>query len=390
METTIPRKKRKRRRRIILLSIIGVFVIFRLVLPSLVLRYVNNRLSNLKEYYGHVEDIDIHLYRGDYVIKNIKIIKRNKATKDSIPFFTSEKIDFSIGWKGFFKGSDVGEVLLTKPIINFVRGAHKNEDLKADTADFRKLFDALMPLKINNFEIKQGELHYLDRTISSKLDINMQNINAKGTNLSNVKGLVSEMPAKLIGSGDAYDGKFSLNLKFNPKAIKPTFYINTKMRGMNLVLLNDFLRAYADFDVKKGNLDVYAEFEAQDGSFNGYVKPILTDLKIIQWNKEEGNLSQILWESLIGLGAEVFQNQIRGELSTKIPVRGTFKNPKSKTLEAVLSMIKNGFIFSIKPTMNDGIDVSKNKAEKSSRKKESITKRQNKKDIRRKKRIEKN
>jgi len=41
----------------------------------------------MEEYYGHVEDIDIHLYRGAYVIKDMKILKRQKKIESQNSFF---------------------------------------------------------------------------------------------------------------------------------------------------------------------------------------------------------------------------------------------------------------------------------------------------------------
>lgn len=358
-------KHRRKRRWIILFSVIGLLIIFRIYLPTIVLRYVNNKLANLTEYYGHVEDIDIHLYRGAYVINEIQILKRDKKTKDSIPFFNSPKIDLAIEWGALFKGKLAGEIKLKKPVLNFVKGAHKGEDVKADTADFRQLIDALMPLTVNEFEINNGEVHYIDLYASPKIDIYMKNINAKGSNLSNVEKSKKVLPATLIGTGDAYEGKFRLDVKFNAMAIQPTFDLTTEMRGMNLVLLNDFLRAYGNFDVKKGKVGVFAEFAAKEGKFGGYVKPIMKDLDVVQWNKEEGNVPQILWESLVGFGAEVLQNQPKEQLASKIPISGTFENPDVDIWRAAAYILKNAFIQALKPAVDHSININKLEEKKS-------------------------
>jgi hypothetical protein len=44
-----------------------------IVLPPVVLHYVNKSLDELNGYRGHVEDIDIALIRGAYTINNIYI-----------------------------------------------------------------------------------------------------------------------------------------------------------------------------------------------------------------------------------------------------------------------------------------------------------------------------
>ena len=124
-DPALKKARRNKRRWIIFISIIAVLIIIRLILPFIVLKYVNKTLANLKDYYGHVEDIDIALIRGAYQINDIKITKKDSSSQklDSIPFFTAREIDLSVEWKAIFKGSVVGEIFVEDPVLNFVKGA---------------------------------------------------------------------------------------------------------------------------------------------------------------------------------------------------------------------------------------------------------------------------
>ncbi len=358
------KRRRKRRRRIIWWSIIGVLIMFRLMLPYIVLRYVNNKLANLEEYYGHVNDIDIHLYRGAYEIKQIQIVKKvPKGGKvDTIPFFKSPSIDLSIEWSAIFDGAIVGEISVEKPVVNFVKEKHKGEDVKADTADFAGLVDDLMPVTVNRFDIHNGEVHYRDLEASPKLDLALKSINITATNLTTVVDKDQLLPAKLKGTAEAYEGKFFLNVNFDGLAKVPTFDMNTELKGLNLVLLNDMLREYANFDVKKGRFSLYGEFAAKDNKFGGYVKPFLEDLDVVQWNKQEGDLKQILWESVIGSTAEILQNQRTDKLATKIPINGTFDNTKINKWYAISYVLRNAFLHAIRPSFDNSINIHNLKA----------------------------
>ncbi|TSJ42299.1 DUF748 domain-containing protein [Fluviicola chungangensis] len=358
------RKKRKRKRRIIWLSIISVLVIFRLILPYIVLKYVNGKLENLEEYYGHVEDIDIHLYRGAYEIRDIRILKKVEKTgkigeKDTIPFFKSPSIDLSIEWRAIFHGAIVGEISVEQPVVNFVKDRHKGEDVKADTADFAQLVDDLMPVTINRFDIHNGEIHFRDLEARPKLDIAMRNINITATNLTNVTDSKELLPASLTASAEAYEGKFALNAKFDGLAKKPTFDMNTSMKGLNLVLLNDMLREYGNFDVKKGNFSLYGEFAAKEGQFGGYVKPFMKDLDIVQWNKEEGDFKQILWETLVASAAEVLQNQKKEQLASKVQFGGSFDKVHLNTWRAISYVLRNAFLHALKPSVDNSININR-------------------------------
>ena len=55
----------------IIIAVVLVLVVIRLILPSLVKRYVNKTLDDLDGYSGHVEDLDLNLYRGAYVILKV-------------------------------------------------------------------------------------------------------------------------------------------------------------------------------------------------------------------------------------------------------------------------------------------------------------------------------
>lgn len=352
---------RKKRRRIILLSLVVLLVAFRMLLPYIVLHYVNDKLAHLKEYYGHVEDIDIALIRGAYVIKDVQLVKieEKESKADSIPFFKSPELDLSVEWRAIFKGRVVGEIYVEKPELNFIKGKHKDEDVKADTADFRSLLKDLMPLTVNHFEIASGKIRYMDKTSKPRVDIAMTDIMVIATNLSNVNDSTKLLPAHCDVNANVYEGKFIMKVNFDALQKQPTFDMNTDLTGVNLVLLNDFLRAYGNFDVKKGNFGMYAEFAAKEGNFGGYVKPILKDLDIVQWNKEEGDFKQILWETVVGSAAEILQNQKKEQLATKIPIEGKFDDADVNLWRSISYVLRNAFVYALHPYIDNSISINK-------------------------------
>ena len=93
-----PKKSRfKKKRYIVPIIILILLIAFRLYLPTLVKNYVNKVLADIPGYYGQVEDIDIALIRGAYVINGMYL---NKGTAESqVPFLNFPKSDISIEWK---------------------------------------------------------------------------------------------------------------------------------------------------------------------------------------------------------------------------------------------------------------------------------------------------
>src|SRR5690606_27902693 len=94
-----------------LIALILLLVIVRLALPFVVKKYLNNMLEKIDGYTGHVEDVDLALYRGAYRIDSLAIYS---TTQDlgGRPFFATDAIDLSISWRDIFKGAIVGEVIL--------------------------------------------------------------------------------------------------------------------------------------------------------------------------------------------------------------------------------------------------------------------------------------
>lgn len=336
-------------------------VILRLFLPQIVLGIVNKQLQKMEEYTGHVEDIDIALIRGAYVIDEIEIVKRNtdeRTVTDTVPFFSCPKIDLSVEWKALFQGKVVGELELESPKLNFVNSKKKDTDARQDTADLRQLIRNLMPLSINRFEVNDAEVHYIDNLSEPRVDVYLDDFFVLATGLTNKSNPTDTLPASIVAKGNTYGGTFDLEVRLNALADDPTFDLNAEVKELDMVGLNDFMQAYGNFDVEKGEFNVYAEFAARDGRFGGYIKPLIKDLQIVKWKKEEGNALQIFWEAIVDGAAKLFKNQKKDQLGSKIMIENTFEDPKVRIFPAISIVLRNAFIEALRPSIEQSIDIN--------------------------------
>jgi hypothetical protein len=294
--TKRPAPSRHRRRRIILI-IIGSFVVLlvalRIALPSILLRLVNRELSHIKGYYGHVDDIDVALIRGAYTLKAIKLDR--VGGKVPVPFFSADAIDLSIEWGALLHGAIDGKIRAERPILNFVKGPSEETSQTTIDSSWIDVVKNLMPLKINRLEINDGEIHYRDFYSNPKVDIFTKKVHILAENLSNAKHNKELLPSTAEASAAVYGGEAKLHMKLNVLSKIPVFEAKAELVSLDITNLNNFLQAYAKLDVKSGNISIYMEAATKDQQIIGYTKPIIKDLKVVNWEKDKDHPMKIAW-----------------------------------------------------------------------------------------------
>ena len=341
----------------IILAIVILLILFRIFLPSIVLHYVNKSLATMEGYYGHVNDIDIALIRGAYVINEI-FINRVDTNRQQTPFFASETIDLSIEWGALFHGRLVGEMYFMNPVLKFTVGKTEPGSVAKDTADFRELLDDLMPLKVNRFEVDNGRIHFIDPTTTPVVDLHMTRTHILARNLSSVRD-TALLPADVVASADAYKGRMNFNMKLDPLADKPTYDLNAEITNADLPEFNDFFKAYASFDVNRGSFAMYMELAAKEGKFKGYVKPIIKHLDVVGGPSDKGDsfLNRI-WEHIVGAAGMILHNHSEHTVATKVPIEGEYDTTIIGTWYAITHVLRNAFIQAIYPSLDYQINIA--------------------------------
>lgn len=362
-----------RRRTKILISVLAVFVfavvVARLVAPVYVLGFVNRTLGKLEGYSGHVNDIELSIWRGAYVIKGIKIEKTTE--KLPVTFVSLETVDISVHWKALLHGGIVAEIQLTAPKLNIVaerkkepKQEHQAENrekgklAKGEDTSWQKQVKQLVPLEINRIGITRGEVHFRDPYSDPKVDVPVKNIHGEVTNLTNSEKLSKSMVAHAAFHAMALNsGKLTLRGHVNPYAKKPAFTVAAELVDLQMTELNDFLKAYANVDAEKGTFSIYSEAESKQGRFEGYVKPIIRDLKILRWKDEQEGFFGKLWEGMVELGKDILRNRDKNQVATRIPISGKIDNPNADIYETVIEVLRNAFIEALRRGLEPAVGL---------------------------------
>jgi hypothetical protein len=343
---------------IFLIGVVIVLLGVRLALPYGSVYYINKALAGMDGYYGHIESVKLSLYRGAYVLERIYLNKIDPRTKKQTLFFTVRDIDLSIEWKALFHGAIVGKLTLRAPELIFTKDKVELGEVRQAATDYRKLFNDLMPLRINRLEVVDGAIHYTDNASTPKVDVSLKKIDALAFNLSNVTSKNTELPSRASARAEVYEGTMDLTMRLNALAEKPTFELTLELKNTNLALLNGFLKAYGHFDVHSGNFGLYAAAAAKDGRFAGSVKPVITGLKVLGPQNKNDTVFQKAWETVVAGTAAVFKNMNKDQLATKFSIEGSFNDPRTDILEAFWEVLQNAFIKALVPRIDNEIKIS--------------------------------
>jgi hypothetical protein len=348
----------------VVFAVVVILIAVRLALPYVVRDHANRILDQIGDYHGHVRDVSLSLWRGAYQIHDVKVQKMNGKIRE--PFFNAPTVDLSVQWSELFKGALVCKVTLQQPQINFVQGPSKEESQlwidKVWMDKVRKLF----PFKINSFVVNGGQIHYLDEHHEPPIDLYVKQANVVASNLTNSRKLSKTLAASVRGEGRTFgDAPVRLSLDLNPYSQKPTFKLSAELEKVDLVKLNNFLRAYAKLDVSKGEFSLYTEMDAKDGKFDGYVKPFFWHLEIAEWNSKKENVLELFWKSIVSGITTLLKNQPKDQLATEVPISGDLSNPDVDIWSTVGTLLKNAFVRALIPKLGSeaGVEVGENKKE---------------------------
>jgi hypothetical protein len=325
----------------ILLVLVVLLFVLRLLLPGMVKYYVNNKLNGLPGYSGHVDDIDIALLRGAYVIKGMVLAKKTDPPK--YPFLEIKQADLAMEWGALFHGKIVGEIKMQRPVFHMIAET-EDIDREPSRASWARAIDALMPMKVNRLVVTNGRFSYLD----GGTDLHIDHMNLTALNLRNVVSAPAALPSTITLTGTSI-GKGTLRADMKANVIKdiPDFDMNIRLNGTDLTALNGFLRKHLKFDIDRGSIDLYGELKMTDGQFKGYVKPFIKELKVLNVKKDikkKGGVLNVVKKAVVGLFAKAVENPKTKKIATKVPIEGNIKDIKTDGWKTFVGVLRNAFV----------------------------------------------
>jgi hypothetical protein len=324
--------------------ILVFLVIARLSAPFVIRNAINHRLNRIPNYKGNVGSIGLHLWRGGYRIGEIQIVKSNG--KVSEPFFSADRIDFSIAWHELLRGRFVSAITIRNGHLNFLRGpSEETSQLNADKR-WQDAINDLFPIDITNLEIRGGTLRFVDTTHTPRVDVAIHDLTVHATGLQNhTTANADRYPAKIDISGVTIGGgRLHLFVRLEPLADPPHFEVAAELKNVSLPDLNDFLRAYANVEVAQGQFEVFSQMAMRNGHYDGYIKPFIDNLEFKTLSDEDMLLGHRLWNSIVAGFANLAKNKETKQVATRIPFSGEANSLDIHTWKTVENGLRNGFV----------------------------------------------
>jgi hypothetical protein len=347
---------RSRKVLVTLVVIAAVLLAVRLALPYAVKDYANRKLAALEAYTGHVDDIDIHLWRGAYSISGLEIVK--KGASRPVSFFEANKVDLSVEWRSLAHGRIVSEAEFYGPELNLVQGKGKSDTQLGEDEDWHKRLEELFPFRFNTIRVYDGKVRFLAPGIQTQDAITARHVQGVVSNLTNVAESGKETFADFKVTGDVLDGSPArVSGSVNAFAKQPTFDVNMEVKKVKLPKVNPWLREYIKADAEAGDFELYMELAAADGKFKGYAKPIMENVDIYRSGEPEKNPLKRLWEGFLDFAANVLENPDADQVAARIPFTGTIKDPETSLFATISSVLRNAFVSAFARSLEGSITL---------------------------------
>jgi hypothetical protein len=203
-------------------------------------------------------------------------------------------------------------------------------------------------LAARRISIEDATLGFVNEDVQPRYRVYLSDVDAQMENVTNqlTEGtMTARVTARFMGSGGT-----AITATIRPEADGPDFDLSTRIEQLDVRRLNDLLRAHGKIDVASGLVSVYSELHVKNGRVDGYVKPLIRDLKVYEPRQDrEKSVGQKLKEKAANIVSKLLRNRPHQDIATVAPIAGPLENPKADTWATMVNLVQNAFFRAILP-----------------------------------------
>jgi hypothetical protein len=342
----------------VMASVIVALVILHLSLASLVRHLLNENMAQMGSYTGHVERVELSWWRGAYVLHNLNIEKIEGNIQ--APLLKAPLIDIAVSWKTLWeKRALVAVVNFTEPEVTFVDAPNEQGKQIGNGVDWRETMQQQVPITLNELRIIDGVVAFRNFTTEPQVNLYANDVNLSVHNLGTTEDLEGDRDANMRGTAQFLGhAPMEVEAAFDPLVRMQNLDFKLRVSNAELTRLNDFASAYGNFDFQAGTGELVIEVSVADGEIDGYVKPLLRNVEIFNFeqdiNNENKGILRGMWEALVGGGGAILKNQRKDQLATRVTLSGTLNDTEISPLQALFGILRNGFIEAFSSGFDSG------------------------------------
>jgi len=325
---------------LLLLILLGLFVWF--YAPYAARNYINRKFAGLPGYTGRVEWVRFHPWNASLDVYDFHIDKAHVP----VHYFYSPRWHVSLQWSEIFHGVFRSSVIIHNPQVNLVSGPSDSQSQLGISGIWIDVIKQLIPFRINEIQMHDGDIHFLDFHADPKVDLEIQHLELAAENMSNSKGIKVPLPATVkITARPLKTGTFEMDMAINFDEKYATFTQNFKMEHVPAVGANTALQKYAKVQVVSGEIGLYSQLTGDKGVYHGYVKPFFSHLEFAPNPGDKGNVGAI-WSGVVNAVKGVFENN-KKVIATEAEISGRVDQPKVDALAVIGGVLWNAYIHSL-------------------------------------------
>jgi hypothetical protein len=338
--TSSPRRHHWRRGLFIFaLVIVVLVVVVRLILDPVAAHYTRRALNEMEGMRGDFADVHVTVFPPGYQIRKIKLFDTESKSRE--PLFYADRVWSQLDGRSLVHFRLDGKARIDGPKVVVVPGVTKEK--KPPPPDLGTQVRKLMAMRVDRIEVRDGELVFAESAARDAPRMWVHDIEAVVENIATRRELTHGRPTTTTLSGVVQKtGRLTAFVSADPLAKGLTFAGRTSLEKLDLRDLYAFLAEKTQMQARKGELNLYAEFEARDGRISGGVKPVLKD---VQLGPTDSKLVNRLKAWLADRAIDVASDRIpdRKAVATVVPLRGTISDPHVQVMPAVMGVIRNAF-----------------------------------------------
>jgi hypothetical protein len=312
--------------------------------PYFVRDYINHAFQGLPEYTGRVEQVRIHPITASIDIYDFHIDKKGVP----VPYFRSPRWNVALQWRQIIHGVFRAKVSIYQPRLNIVNGPSSGQSQSGISGVWIDVIRALIPWRINQLFIYDGDAHFLDFHADPQVDLECSHINFSADNISNAEHLNTPLPATVrLTANPLQTGYVQMDMKVNLDEKYATFEQTFKMEHVPAVAANSALQNYLKVRVKSGDIGLYSQVVGDKGAYHGYAKPFFDHLEFEPKPSDKGTLGAA-WSGVLNTVKSVFEDD-QHVIATDAPISGRIDEPTVDGWKAFMGVLWNAYIESLKP-----------------------------------------